>query len=249
RPALAGALVGAGAAAGVWPVLLLVAWVLVCVRDRRLTPLLPPLVTGVAAWAVLNAPAFLSGRAQWERFWAAAWERGADQGSIWTIVAQSSGLSRDTGLQVSWALVGLWFVGVAALVLLAPSRPRLSQVALLLVAGVLLLGLSYEPEQALWLLPLAALAHPRWRDLLVWQACEIVYFMMSWWWQGDLLNPGGNGASGFYWLAIVVHVVGTLWIAAVVARDVWWPEDDVVRQSEEDVSVTGGATEAEPVLV
>ncbi len=234
RLVLAGALVGAGAAAGVWPVLLLLALAVVCLRERRLPALLPSVVTAVAAWALLNAPAFVTGRAQWERFWVAAWERGADQGSVWTVVAQSAGLSRDLGFAVSWVLIGLWVAGVVAVVLLAPSTPRLSQVALLLVAGVLVLGLSYEPSQALWLLPLAALARPRWRDLLVWQGCEVVYLAMLWWWRGGLLDPGGNGVSGFYWLAIAVHLGGTLWLVAMVVRDVWWPEDDVVRQTVED---------------
>jgi uncharacterized membrane protein len=239
RSALAGALVGVGAAAGVWPALLLLAFALVCLRERRPAALLPPLVTAVAAWAALNAPAFLTGRTQWERFWEAAWSRGADEGSIWTVVAQTSGLSRDVGLPVSWALVGLWTLGVTALVLLAPARPRLSQVALLLVAGVLVLGLSYEPQQALWLLPLAALAHPRWRDLLVWQACEVTYFALSWWWRGGLLSGGADSGPRFYWLAIAVHVVGTVWLVAMVVRDVWWPEDDVVRR-EEDPADQGG---------
>nr|WP_170286154.1 glycosyltransferase 87 family protein [Nocardioides rubriscoriae] len=239
RLVLAGALVGAGAAAGVWPVLLLLALALLCLRDRRLPLLLPSLVTAVAVWALLNAPAFVTGRAQWDRFWSAAWERGPDQGSVWTIVSQAAGLSRETGQQASWLLVGLWISGVVVLVLLAPARPRLSQVGLLLVAGVLVLGLAYEPQQALWLLPLAALARPRWRDLLIWQGCEVVYLLLFWWWRGDLLNPGGNGASGFYWLAIAVHVVGTLWLSGVVARDVRWPEDDVVRRGHEELGRPG----------
>lgn len=232
RAVLAGALVGAGAAAGVWPVLLLLALALVCLRERRPAALLPSTVTAVAAWAVLNAPAYLSGRAQWERFWEAAWERGADQGTLWTIVDQAGGLSREVGLPVAWTLIGLWTLGVTALVLLAPARPRLSQVALLLVAGVLLLSLSYEPEQALWLLPLAALARPRWRDLVVWQACEVVFLALHWWWRGGLLDRGDATGPQFYWVAIGIHVAGTLWLVAMVVRDVWWPEDDVVRPSE-----------------
>jgi len=241
RLVIAGALVGTGIASGVWPVLVLVGFVVVCLRERRAALALPSVVTAAAAWALLNAPAYLTGREQWERFWMAAWERGPDEGSVWTIVAQS-GLTRETALQASGALVGLWIAGVVALTMLAPARPRLSQVGLLLVAGVLVLGVAHEPERALWLLPLAALARPRWRDLLVWQACEVVFFAMTWWWRGDLLNPGGNGLSGFYWLAIMVHVVGTLYLVAMVARDVWWPQDDVVRRGEGDGSGTAQVT-------
>lgn len=256
RPVLTGALIGIGTAAGVWPVLLLVALALVATRDARadlrpraLAGVLPVAVTAVAVWALVNAPAYLTGRAQWERFWRAAWERGADEGSIWTLVARTVGLDHTTGLQVSWALLGLWFVAVAALVVLAPGRPRLSQVALLLVAGVLLLGLNYEPEQVLWLLPLAALAHPRWRDLLVWQACEAMFFMMTWWWDGGLLKSGAGTTTGWYWAVVALHVVGTLWLVAVVVRDIWWPEDDVVVQTAQDVARDELAEERRSVLV
>ena len=32
----------------------------------------------------------------------------------------------------------------------------------------------------LWLIPLAALARPKWRDFLIWQACEVAYFLGIW---------------------------------------------------------------------
>ena len=131
-------------------------------------------------------------------------------------------------LTTSWALVGVWVAGVVALCLLAPSPPRASQAALLLVAGFVLLRPAFEPHQALWLLPLAALARPRWRDLLVWQSCAVVFAAMHSWWRGGLLDPGGDGPAGFYWIGIGVHVVGTLWLVATVVGDVWWPELDPV---------------------
>ncbi|WP_170219357.1 glycosyltransferase 87 family protein [Nocardioides litoris] len=232
RLVVAGVLVGLGAAAGVWPVLVLAAYALLCLRDRRPALLLPPLVTAVGVWALANAPAFVSGRAQWEVFWTAAWRRTADQGSLWFVLDDVAGLDQALVRGLAWGLVGSWWAGVLALVLLAPERPRLSQVALLLVAGVLVLGPTYEPEQALWLLPLAALAHPRWRDLLVWQACEAAYLALLWWWRGGLLSPGSGGSAGFYWLAIAVHLLGTLWLVAAVARTVWSPRRDVVRATE-----------------
>lgn len=243
RLVLAGALVGVGAAAGVWPALLLAAYAVGCVRDRRPARVLPPVVTALAVWAVLNAPAFLSGRDAWERSWSVAWGRGPDQGSVWTVVDLTAGISGDVARTAAWIVVGLWWAGVVALALLAPVRPRLSQVAFLLVAGVLVLGVAYEPQQALWLLPLAALARPRWRDLLVWQAAEAVHFAMYWWWRGGLLAPGAGEPGRWYVLAIAVHLAGTLWLVALVVRDVWWPGRDPVRETEWDL---GGANPDEP---
>jgi uncharacterized membrane protein len=240
---LAGALVGVGAAAGVWPALLLAAYAVGCVRDRRPARVLPSVVTALAGWAVLNAPAFLSGRDAWERSWSVAWDRAPDQGSLWTVVDLTAGISGDVARTAAWIVVGLWWAGVVALALLAPVRPRLSQVAFLLVAGVLVLGVAYEPQQALWLLPLAALARPRWRDLLVWQAAEAVHFAMYWWWRGGLLAPGSGDPGRWYVLAILLHLGGTLWLVAVVVRDVWWPGRDPVRETEWDLD---GADPDEP---
>ena len=50
----------------------------------------------------------------------------------------------------------------------------------LVVASFLLVNKVYSPQYVLWLLPLAALARPRWRDLIIWQACELFYFFAVW---------------------------------------------------------------------
>ena len=196
-----------------------------------LLDVLPATVTAVATWALLNAPAYLSGRSQWERFWSVAIDRGPDQGTLWTILAGVSDVSDSTKRHLSVILLELWAGAVVALALLAPRPPRVSQVALLLVAGVLLLRVSYEPQQALWLLPLAALARPRWRDLLIWQAGEVMFLALHSWWRGGLLDPGGEGVAGFYWIGIVLHVLGTGWLVAQVVRDVRWPEEDPVVEA------------------
>ncbi|GAA4953097.1 hypothetical protein GCM10023238_19320 [Streptomyces heliomycini] len=77
-------------------------------------------------------------------------------------------------------LMLLCCVGVAALALTAPRRPRFAQLAFLIVAAFILTNKVYSPQYVLWLVPLAALARPKWRDFLVWQgACEVAYFLAS----------------------------------------------------------------------
>lgn len=230
RPVLAGALVGLGVAAGVWPVLLLPAFALASLRSRRLRDVVAAVVAAGATWALVNAPALLTGREQWERSWAAASGRGPETGTAWTVLDATVGLSDSTVATLSWAFLGLWVAAVVVVSVLAPAPPRVSQAALLLVAGFVLLRPSFEPHQVLWLLPLAVLARPRWRDLLVWQGCAVVFAAMHSWWLGGLLAPAGDGQAGFYWLAIGGHVVGTLWLVAVVVGDVWWPRADPVAE-------------------
>ena len=94
----------------------------------------------------------------------------------------------------------------------------------LVLVGFLVVNKVYSPQYVLWLLPLAVLARPRWRDLLIWQAGELLYFAMVW------LYLGGYTASALpaapdvaYSLAILVRVAAELYLAAVVVRDVLRP--------------------------
>ena len=122
---------------------------------------------------------------------------------------------------------------VIALAMLSRVPTRVEQVAFLLVAGVLMLKLAYDPQLALWLLSLAVVARPRWRDLLVWQAGEVLFFAMHYWWLGGLLAPGGDGQAGFYFIAIAVRLLCTGWLVAMVVRDVWVPELDPVAEERD----------------
>jgi len=232
RPVLAGLLLGLGVAAGVWPVLVLGALLLVLVRRREPARVLPTAVTALATWGLVNAPAFVTGRAQWERAWAGAFPASPGEGSVWTVLVAATPLGASTAVVLAWGLVALWCLGVTVLVLGGATTPRVSQVALLLVAGVTLLGPAHPPSHALWLLPLAALARPRWRDLLVWQAGEVVSFAMTGWWLAGELAPGAGDEAGTYWIAVAVRLACTAWLVAVVLHDVRRPAGDPVRRSQ-----------------
>ncbi len=82
----------------------------------------------------------------------------------------------------------------------APETPRLAQLGFLVVVGFLLVNKVYSPQYVLWLLPLAVIARPRWRDQLIWQGGEVFYFVMVWWYLGGdagsrrrAATPGSTG--------------------------------------------------------
>jgi uncharacterized membrane protein len=107
----------------------------------------------------------------------------------------------------------------------------LAQLAFLIVAGFLLVNKVYSPQYVLWLLPLAVLARPRWRDLLIWQAGEIFYFAAVWLYLGNFTSSSVSGAPDrLYWLAIFVRVAAEVYLMAVVVRDVLRPWHDPVAE-------------------
>jgi uncharacterized membrane protein len=232
RPVLTGILVGAGVAAKLYPLFLLGAVLVICVRRRAWSDLAGCFLATLLTWVVLNLPAAVSSREAWEVFWSFNADRGPDLGSLWLVWDQATGsaTSPDTVNQVSLVFFALWCVGVLLVGLRAPSEPRMAQLAFLVVAGFLLVNKVYSPQYVLWLLPLAVLARPRWRDLLVWQAGEVLYFACVWWYLAGILEAGSGEQSPFYWVAVLVRVACQLWLVAVVTRDVLQPDLDPVAR-------------------
>jgi len=223
RPLLTGVLIGLGTATKLYPLFLLGALLVICWRQRRFRDL--GLAVGAAgcAWVLANAPALLTGPAQWKVFWSFNSARGADLGSLW-LVAQQIGnhtFSAHTINMWSWLLFGAWCVGVLVVGLLAPRTPRLDQLGFLIVAGFLLVNKVYSPQYVLWLLPLAVLARPRWRDQLIWQGAEVLYFAGVWWYLAGVLAPGGGTEQPFYWFTIAIRALGELYLVGVVVRDLF----------------------------
>jgi uncharacterized membrane protein len=234
RPIATGVMIGLGTATKLYPLFLLGPIAVICLRQRRYRDLVDTVLAAAASWFVLNAPAYLSGRDEWKRFWGFNSERGPDLGSVWLVLSQirDDTFSASTVNHWSWALFALWCAGVAVIGFRAPVTPRLAQLGFLVVAGFLLVNKVYSPQYVLWLLPLAVLARPRWRDQLVWQACEVFYFASVWWYlQGDLQPSEGQGVW-IYWLAVLIRMAGQLYLVALVARDVLYPRYDPVRSTD-----------------
>lgn len=234
RPGLTGLLIGLGAAAKLYPILLLGPILLVALRSRRRGEALgkAALATGSAAvtWAAVNVPVYLWAPDGWLAFWEFNRDRGAEFGSLWLgidLLAPDILPERIDVLVVGAALLAL--VGVVALSLMAPEPPRMAQLAFLAVAAFVLVNKVWSPQYALWLLPLAVLARPRWRDILIWHAVEVLYFVAVWWYLGSVLTATG------YAYAIIIHAAGVVYLMGMVVRDVLHPEHDPVRPYETPV--------------
>lgn len=234
RPVLVGVAVGLGTAAKLYPALLLGAFLVVALRRRELRAFATVVAAAAGTWLLCNLPAMLVNLSGWQRFWSFNQERGADLGSVW-LLARNLGHAAevDTVNRVSLLLFALVCLAVLVLGLRSRHVPRPEQLAFLVVLGFLLVNKVYSPQYVLWLLPLAVLARPRWRDLLVWQAGEIVYFVAVWLYLGGFTSSATSGAPDpAYAAAIAVRVAAELYLAAVVVRDILRPWHDPVARSE-----------------
>ncbi|MER7180253.1 glycosyltransferase 87 family protein [Streptomyces hyaluromycini] len=253
RPLAFGVLLGLATAAKLYPVFLLGPLFLLCWRAGKWREFFIATGGAVAAWLVVNLPVMIFAFDGWSKFYTFSQERGVDFGSFWLIWAQNTTTPPSTDFvnTAATVLVLLCFLGIAALTLTAPRRPRFAQLAFLVVAAFILTNKVYSPQYVLWLVPLAVLARPKWRDFLIWQACEVAYFLGIWMYlayttSGDAHK--GLPTDGYHW-AIAVHLLGTLYLCGMVVRDILMPERDVVRRSGDDDPSGGVLDGAEDVFV
>ena len=234
RPVWAGVFVGLGTATKLYPLFLLGAFLVVAVRRRRPSWAAYAIGAAVVTWLVAQLPAWVTGGFdRWSVFWTFNADRGPDLGSLW-LVAQDAGhgASAPTVNLVSGRVFGACCLAVLVLGLRVRHPPRVAQVALLVTVAFLLVNKVYSPQYVLWLLPLAVLARPRWRDQLVWQAAEVFYFAMVWLYLGGWLQASSGTGSPAYDTAIVVRAAAELGLAALVVRDMVRPEHDPARVLE-----------------
>ncbi|GAB2472435.1 glycosyltransferase family 87 protein [Jatrophihabitans fulvus] len=253
KPVLAGALIGLGTAAKLYPAFLLLAVLILAVRTGRYRDSVWAVVTGAGVWLATNLPIASAYYDGWWEFYKFSIDRPTERSTFWaigkTLVDGSLG-DQDAPYYVppGPAVALLLIAALAAVVwvaLAAPVRPRLAQLAFLVVLAFLLTTKVWSPQYSLWLVPLLALARPRWRLNLVWQFAEIVVWMLTL----TVLLGLGDPAHGidYGWLVLMLLVRDALLVAlaVLIVREMWHPELDVVRLAGED-DPSGGVFENAP---
>ena len=250
RVGLSGVLLGLAIAAKFYPVLLVGPLLVLCLRSGRMRDFVRMAIWGLGAWLVVNVPIALINFDGWAEFYRFSSTRGADWGSIWYVLQVLGYPVPDDKLNLAaTGLLLLLCVGIAALALTSLQRPRYAQLAFLVVAAFCLTNKVYSPQYVLWLIPLAALARPRWRDFLIWQSGEVVYFAAIWYFLQQYGSDNKGLPYGWYVAAVLVHVAATSYFAAMVVRDILEPEKDPIRSDgvpEHEDDPGGGVLDGAP---
>jgi uncharacterized membrane protein len=241
RGILAGALFGLAIATKFYPIVLVGALFLLCLRAGRLRSFWVTAGSAVVVWLAVNVPIAVAGFAGWSKFYRLNSTRGADWGSIWYFfeaehwpVLGSIGLS-DLNL-ISLLLFVVACALIAVLTLAAPRRPRVPQVFFLILAAFLLVNKVWSPQYVIWLVPLVVLARPRLWSYLLWQVAEVGYFFAIWAYLITVASPQSSGGigSGLYFTALLARFGAVALLCGLVTADILRPGTDVVRADGED---------------
>ncbi|MBG6084677.1 glycosyltransferase family 87 protein [Zhihengliuella flava] len=248
RLILAGVMVGLGTATKLFPVLFLGAVLVLAVRSGKLRVFWITAAAAAGTWLAVNLPAMLISFEGWKVFWTFTREREAGWSSVWhawNTIASATGapaMSAETINSAGFlAFLGCCVV-IALLGVVAPQRPRMVQLVFLIVASFVLCNKVYSPQFVVWLIPLAALAWPRWRDFLVWQFIEALHFFAIWAYLYQLtagLEAQHAVGPAAYVLAVFGHMAALLYLMGRVVHSLWVPSADPVRRVGQD-DPTGG---------
>ena len=223
KPVLTGVLLGLAIASKFYPVFLLFGFLLLAWKNKSWRPTLNMIVATFTTFLAINIPFAIANFEGWIHFYTFNFGRSIDFGSFWYALTQIGLPTIPDNLLnfASTALFVLLLVGIAILVKRAPSSPNIAQISFLILAAFVITNKVYSPQYVLWLVPLAVLARPNWRDFLIWQFGEVIYFIAIWWFlAGYGVDESQTLTPQWYAAATFVHIAATLYFAIRVVIDI-----------------------------
>lgn len=241
KPFLAGVLIGLGTAMKLFPILFFGAVIVLAIRTGRYKPLWVSLGGAALSWTAVNLPLAIVNFDAWKHFFTFTEDRGAGLSSFWHIwnvtAAAVPGMGELDASLINALALGLFVASCAGILymgLRAPVVPRLSQLVFLIVASFVMFNKVYSPQFVVWLIPLAALAWPKWKDFLIWQLFEVLHFWAIWMYlyasTADI-KPSNTFPTSFYVMAVLGHMVATGYLMYKVSESMFKPELDPVRRT------------------
>jgi uncharacterized membrane protein len=238
RPGLAGVLIGLGVAAKLYPALFLLPLLLLGVRTGRLADAARTAAVAAITWLAINLPVMLLYPRGWSEFFRLNTRRTQDMDSLFNVIKSFTGWrGLDPGLgfwqppvvlnAVVALLFGLCCAAIAYIALTAPQRPRLPQLAFLVVAAFLLVNKVWSPQFSLWLVPLAVLALPHRRVLLAWMTIDALVWVPRMYYLYGEQNKGLP--EQWFTVTVLLRDLAVVGLVVLVIRQIYLPAEDLVR--------------------
>lgn len=231
---LAGIALGLAISAKFYPIIFLGPLFLLCLRTSTMYAYRRMSAGALASWLAVNVPIALANPGGWSYFYVFSSDRGIDLGSLWLALSILGWDAPPSALNV---LAVALFAGacllIAALIWFSPNLPRVAPMLFLTLAAFLMVNKVYSPQFVMWMVPLAVLALPRLKPLLIWQGAEVAYFASVWWYAASGRPTEGLDAT-IYALVILIRVAVLVWLCIRVVKLTLNPELDIVRRCSVD---------------
>jgi len=242
-----GILLGLGAAAKLYPALLVIPFAADRLRARRTEGAARLVVWSAVSFAVVNLPFALLGTGDWATFFTKNVDRSPDFDSIWFVACRKIQGSAANYCTWSPRLVNVLSLLVFLLVVMAlwrwragrePDFPRWT-LGFPVIVVFLLVNKVYSPQYSLWLLPWFALAVPDLRFFVAFEMADAAVFITRFSCFGRLsAETGVPGFAGYHGVPLWGYQVALIARAGVlVACLLAWVLQPKERPPEEEAEV------------
>jgi uncharacterized membrane protein len=212
RDAWSGVLLGLGAAAKVFPMLLVVAFVAGRFRGKEPDRGIRLAWAAAGTWIAVNLPFALAAPGEWWEFFRYNAARVADWDSLWYIACERTTGQTCTNTQLINLASLVMFVAWVAFVWVIKSKrdpgfPRWTLGFPILVL-FLLTNKVYSPQFSLWLLPWFALAFPNLGWFVAFEIADVAVFVTRFSWFGTYVGIDDGFAGlplGLFEIAVGVR--------------------------------------------
>lgn len=220
RDGAAGVAAGLGAAAKLFPVLVVPLVVAARLRQRNWRAAGHHIGGAAVAWAAVNVPLAFVAPEGWSRFFEVNRERGASWSTLWAVADQLGGVALDRQALNRASALAFAAGALAVLVIgLRRRRPATTWTLLLpLLAWFLVTNKVFSPQYDLWLVPLLALLLPRVAPFGVFVVADLAVFAAEFGYLGGRAGwepPLGYGLLG---VAVVLRAAALVWIIVASLR-------------------------------
>lgn len=214
RDVWSGVLLGLGAAAKLYPALLVVAFVAGRFRGREPDRGIHLAWAAAGTWIAVNLPFALFGTMGWLEFFQNSTSRSASWNSLWDVACrQVSGTGCTNTRLINLASAVLFVFWVAVVWNLKARRdPGFARWTLgfPILVVFLLTNKLYSPQFSLWLLPWFALALPRLWLFVAFETADVLVFVTEFAWIGA--HSGVRGGltelpEGLFDVAVVMRAI------------------------------------------
>ena len=206
RDGPAGVLLGLGAAAKLYPALLLIPFALGRWREGRGADARRLAGVAVLTWTAINLPFAVFGFDRWSEFFRFNSSRGADWDSLWFIAAQTFGFTWNVALLNVLSAAAL-AVTTVLLWRAASRRPRFRSwtFGFPLLVAFLLTNKVYSPQYGLWLLPWFAATVPSLPLFVAFEVADVAVFVTRFQYFAELSGQGPGLPLWSFEMAVVVR--------------------------------------------
>jgi uncharacterized membrane protein len=243
-----GILLGLGAAAKLYPALLVIPFAAGRLRERQPARAARLMVWAAVSFGAVNLPFALLGTKGWWTFFRTNVHRTTDFDSLWYVACRRIQGGESNFCTWSPRLVNVLSLGLlVALVIVLwrwralrePDFPRWT-LGFPVIVVFLLVNKVYSPQYSLWLLPWFALALPDLRLFVAFEAADVAVFVTRFSWFGRLSAESGDPAfAGYHGVPLWAYQAALVGRAAIlVICLVAWAVRSRSNEPDEEV-ITG----------